>query len=297
MIKKNYNKFLKNFDEITLVGTFSRVNMFSPWFIALYEMKLPRDKIHLILYNNTDDIALHHSLIQEIPYLKTLFRSVTYFRSNRTGGGTLIGQENDNFNKSKLKPIWEMWNDIKNMIKTPVFMLIEDDTIAPSYAFEKLFYDLFTLKKAGFVTGIETGRSMFSWSPTRLGVHKLVRKGNKIIERISLNPDLKGIHEVDCSGVYCFVTYTDIYKKAFKGMDKYVQGVPFFGMDNILTNNIKKLGYKLYADFSVWCDHLQQSGGKLIPFNKKQAVPMADLWIPKFNNYGQGIIIKKKTKK
>jgi len=293
MMKKNFSKFLKNFDEITLVGTFSRVNMVNPWLIALYKMKLPREKIHLLLYNNTDNITLHNVLTQEIPYLKTLFRSVTYFRSNRTGGKTIIGQDNDNFNKSKLKPIWEMWNDIKDMIETSVFMLIEDDTIAPPYAFERLFYDLFTLKKAGFVTGIETGRSMFSWMPTRLGVHRLVRKGNKIIKRISLNPNSKGIHEIDCSGVYCFITYTDIYRKAFKGMDKYIKSVPFFGMDNILTNNIQKLGYKLYADFSVWCDHLQQSAGKLFAFNRKQAVQMADIWIPEFNNYAQGIIIKK----
>lgn len=290
------NQYLKD-NDITLVGTFSRSYLVVPWLLSLYKMKLPHDKVRLLIYDNTDIENIKEQFFNEFFYLKQIFKSVDYYKSYRKSHKNLIGTYNENFNKSKLKAIFEMWCDLPKLIATDLFILIEDDTLVPPHTFETLLYDFLTLPKAGLVTGIETGRNFFEWSPVRLGVHKLVRKKNKIIKRISLDPNLKGVHEIDCSGVYCFITRKDIYEKALKSMKKYVRYVPFFGMDNILTNNIKLMGYKLYADFSVWCDHVQQSGDRLIKFNKKNAFPMMDLWIPEANNYAKDIIIKNKKNK
>jgi hypothetical protein len=291
-LEKNY---------ITLVGTFSRVVMVEPWFAALDAMKLPRDKINLLIFNNSEAPELHKALTHAVSvrenktrqYKEGCFHSCIYHLSPRRGGTTILGQDNDNFDKSKLRPIWEMWKELKELIKDKVFFYIEDDTIAPPNAFYEIVGQLLSREDAGFVTGIETGRALFSWQKVRLGVHYLTRDKNRIIRRVSLAPEIQGVVPIDAAGVYCFACYTDVYRRAFEGMNDYVADIPFFGMDNILTNNIKLQGKNLYADFLVWCDHLQASGGKLVAFNKTQAVQQADVWMPEYNNYAQGIEIKK----
>ena len=292
MDNASIQSFFEN-HELTLVGTFSRLNMVKPWFNALDKLEMPRKKIHLLIFDNSDQKDLELALRKEINLREKDFLSVKFRKSGRKGGRTILGQDNNNWKKSKLKPIWDMWIDLCYIIHTDVFFLIEDDTIAPPHAFLQLMQDFTTLDSAGFCIGIETGRTAFEWSPVRLGVHHIVRDGDKILKRISLNPNLTGVHEVDCAGVYCFITYTDLWRRAIENQKGYVASVPFFAMDNLLTNNMKKLGYKIYADFGVWCDHLQQSAGKMIAFNKRNAVQMLDIWIPEANNYGQCIEIKK----
>jgi len=285
--------------EVTFVATFSRHQMITPFFNALVDMEMPREKIHLLIHNNTDKVVLKDKLEKIIKILqedlKPPFASIVLHTSNREGGRTLLGQDNDIFDYSKLKPIWEMWKDLHDLIKTDVFFLIEDDTIAPPHAFYKLMEGLFSLEKAGFVIGISTGRCPYEWQPTRLGVHYMDMKDNKIVKRISLSPDCVGIHEIDGAGVYCFAAYKKAWLSGFEGMDEYVYKLPFFGMDNALTYNMKQYGWKLYADFDVWVDHMQMSGEKMFAFNKKQAVIMADIWLPEFEAYAQGIKLKQEV--
>jgi len=288
-------------EEFTIVGTFSRPRMVKPWLISLYKFKLPRflsyDKIKLLIYDNTDTNNVMLEFKTELPYLRRIYKDVFYHQSYRKPIKNLRGMPQQEFNKTKLKNIFEMWQDLTKLIDTDLFMLVEDDTLAPPHALNYLLNDFLSLPRAGLVTAIETGRATFPWQQVRLGVHKLVRRKNKILKRISLDPNLKGIQEVDCCGVYCFITKLKLYKKAIKQMKSYVKKLPYFGMDNILTNNIKRMGYKIYADFRVWCDHVQQNGKELVKFNKKQAVQMMDIWIKEANNYAQGVIIKKKKER
>ena len=278
--------------QVDLFVTFSRRAMVKPFFPNLLNIDLPSKNINLFIYNNTEMDLLHKDLQKWAEICKDYFGRVELYKSGRRIGTTLMGMPNEDFEKSKLRPIWEMWLDIKNRISTDIFMIIEDDTLVPRNAFWKLLEDLLTLDKAGFVTGIETGRTAFEWSSVRLGIHKMSVKNNHILKRVSLDPNLEGIHKIDASGVYCFVAYKKAYEKGFVGMEKYVYKTPFFGMDNILTYNIKKEGYELYADFDVWCEHIQMGGSNLISFGKETCEIMADIWIPEFNNYGQGIIPK-----
>ena len=287
-------KFNANF---TLVGTFSRLPMVTPWFNALDKMTFDKSKCNLLIYDNAQGLDLKNALLKNIEQRQNEFKSVRYYKSHRRGGRTILGQDNNNWNRSKLKPIWFMWVHITKMIKDEVFVQIEDDTIAPPKAVQELLNNLISLKKAAFVTAIETGRNLFITTKVRLGVHYIKREGNKIIERMSLSPDTKGIVEIDSAGVYCFAAFLKDWKKAFIDYQKYVKEVPFFAMDNLLTHNIKLNGGLLYANFGHWCDHMQATGGILYPFNKKNAVQMADLWIPQFNNYAQAIEIKKEKKK
>jgi len=281
-LEKNY---------ITLVGTFSRLKMVDPWFDALTDLDLPRDRVILYIYNNTGEKDLDFAIKERLRVIESNYHSVKYHQSFRRGGSTILGQDNNNFFKSKLMPIWEMWKDIKEEIDTEIFMLIEDDTRVPPHSFEYLINDLFSLPSAGFVSGIETGRVAYPYQKVGLGVHYLKRDGNKLIQTDNLDPDSEGVKECDATGHYCFMTYTHLYKQAFKDMDEWVHTLTFFGMDLMLINHIQMLGYKIYADFNVWCDHLHMMDGRLYPFNKKNATKLGAIWIPEFKNYAIGIQI------
>jgi hypothetical protein len=266
--------------------------MVKPFFAAFEKIEMPRKKIDLIIFDNTDNQQLHAALSHELKSIKDNFASAKLHISGRQGGRTILGQDNDVWKTSKLSPIWQMWLDMIKMIDTDIFFVLEDDTIAPPHAFMELVGQLISRERCAFVTGIETGRAQFSWQKVRLGVHYLTREKNLVVRRVSLHPDTQGVVSIDAAGVYCFAARTEPYKKAFEGMGDYVASLPFFAMDNILTNNIKLAGWELYADFDVWCEHLQQGSGNLVYFGKKQAVQMADVWMPEYNNYAQGIEIK-----
>lgn len=296
LIKENYNDIDQ--DDITLIITFSREIFVTPFFEAFGKMNLPMDSIHVLIYDNTQDPILKDSLIEVAKTLVPKFKSVRLYKSNLKGRGSITGSGNEIFDESKLFNIWSMWNEIYDFVDTKYFFQLEDDTIAPPNAFEKLFDTLMSDENVAMVTGIETGRTSYPWVPVRLGVHNIKVcescgiKNFKICERRSFDPETKGIQSIDACGVYCFVARTELYKLGFKGYDPKVLKVPFFAMDNALTWNIKNQGYKVLADFDVWCRHLQASSARIISFGKEQALEMVDIWLPEYNNYAQGVEVK-----
>ena len=285
----------------TLIVCFSRTFLVPFFFKALQEMDLPREDIHLLVYDNTEDGLLSAKILDEISRFMCpkcyQFKSVRLFKSYLKGRGNITGSGNEQFRKSKLYNIWHMWKRVYNMVFTPTFFQLEDDTIAPPHAFKRLFKGLQARPKAAMITGISTGRNPMPWVPTGLGVHHMKMKGLKILERHSLSPDTKGVVEIDGCGVYCFAARTKPFLTGFHNYDPEKLRVPFFGMDNIFTYNMKKHGYKLFADFSVWVSHLEVSNARIIAFSKDQAVEMYSVWLPQANNYAQGVLVKAKGQK
>jgi len=288
---------LKKSDEkngITLIITFSRRALVPFFFAAFENMQLPKKEIHLLIYDNTEDEPLRKGLEPLARKYALQFRSVRLFKSYLKGKGSISGSGNEQFSCSKLQNIWSMWLSLRRMIKTEFMFVLEDDTICPPNAFKRLLKILQRNSRVGFVTAIETGRNPYPWQPVRLGVHKVRMQGLKVLERHSLSPFLKGVVPIDASGVYCFAARTKAYLSGFEGYDPKKLRVPFFGLDNVFTYNIKQHGWQLLADFSLWCSHLQLSTSRIIAFSKDQAVEQYDLWVPKLHNYAQGIEAKKK---
>jgi len=190
-----------------------------------------------------------------------------------------------------------MQQDIIDLITTDRFVQLEDDTLAPVDTIPRLLSLLEKHKNCGIATAIETGRSFEPWIKTRTGVHYLKMKENKLMERISLSPWHKGLVKVDGCGYYCFATWTHLWKETFKLMPKDMSDIPRFAMDNIQTNKVLALGFDILADFSLWCTHMNLTPEKILFWGRPQAVKMADLWIPRYNTYAQGIILKDPLKK
>ena len=301
MARKNYliNNLKKSnkHDGVTLVCTFSRIIFVKPFFLAFDNLKMPRMPVHLLIYDNTEDEPLAQALLKKVKPLVPHFKSVRLYKSYLKGRGNIQGSGNEHFKRSKLFNIWRMWLRLRKMIHTPYFFQLEDDTISPPHAFQRLLGLVMRNSRVGFATGIETGRSAYPWLPVGLGVHRVKMKGLKIIERHSLSPNCRGIQEIDASGVYCFAARTRAWLSGFQGYNPITLKVPFFGMDNVLTYNIKRHGWKLIADFSVWCSHLQATGGRIMAFSKLQANERKDVWLPSCNNYATGIEVKRKNQR
>jgi len=187
-----------------------------------------------------------------------------------------------------------MWRKIRKMIYTDVFFQLEDDTICPPDTFMRLWGLLKQNPRVGFVTAVETGRNALPYTPVRLGVHKIKMKGKKLILRDSFLPETKGVHEIDAAGVYCFVARKEAWDSAFVGYDPVAKAFSVFAMDNVLTYNMKKHGWKLLCDFDIWCGHLQISPDYVIIFTPEQALHYIDLYIQEYDTYAVGLEIKPK---
>ena len=172
----------KDYKEgITLVLTCSKTPLLPFFFKSLKDMELPRENMHLLIYDNTSDPAYLEKLMDEIDELMCpkckKFRSIRLYKSYRKPRGTLRGSANEKFSVSKIYNIWMMWKEIYHMIYTDIFFQLEDDTIVPPDTFKRLYGLLMNDSKVGFVTAIETGRNSLPYMPTRVGVHNIIIKG------------------------------------------------------------------------------------------------------------------------
>jgi len=291
----------------TLVVTFSRPWCVRPFFNNLEKMEFDRSKCHLLIYNNTNDVYLDRALRQYVNRYRQWhkqkygprklfppFASVRHYKSYRPYGGIVFGQQ-ISFESSKLPTILEMHRDIAKMITTKYFFLIEDDTLPPGWAVYRLFKILKKSSKTGLVSGVETTRTPRLADSVRLGVYKLLRNGNQIIERLSLDPRLRGVQEVDATGFYCLAARTEAWKKGFEIFENEIEGQltaePNWAIDTLLTNDVKRAGYKIYADFETPCYHMQQVGDRIYYWAIDRAVPKLDIYIEKYKCYATGVNI------
>ena len=93
-------------DGITLVLTCSKMTVLPFFFKSLREMDLPRENLHLLIYDNTSDPAYLEKLQDEIDELMCpkckKFKSIRLYKSYRKPRGTLSGAGNEKFSSSKI---------------------------------------------------------------------------------------------------------------------------------------------------------------------------------------------------
>lgn len=281
----------------TLVLTFSRRWCVKPFFDNFKKMKIPWEDCHLLIFDNSDNALLTSELIDQAEKIRDEPISIRYYKTYRRGVDRIKTDEDIGFKGSKLPFIYAMQQDIINLVTTPVFVQIEDDTLPPANAVPRLLHLLNKRRNAGIVTAIETGRSHDPTMKSRTGVHYMHMENGKIIKRYSLSPWEKGIKKVDGCGYYCFATWRDLWRQTFRLMPEDMTDMPRFAMDNIQTNKVKELGFEIYADFSLWCVHMNVIPEGILYWKKSNAVKMVDWWIPELNTYAQGIMIKDPLKK
>lgn len=277
----------------TLVLAFSRPWCVQNFFAYFHKMYIDMKNCNLLVIDNSDLPFLASKLIEKVDRFAHAFNTVRIYKTWRMGGGENIMQDDQGFNLSKLPYIFELHKDMVKMIETDKFVLLEDDTLAPPNAVTRLLQILEENPKCGIATGLETGRSLIAWSKTRIGVHYVHRPGRKLLWRLSPSPHLRGIHKVDACGHYCCASYKDVWVKGLSMMEEGLEGTPRFALDVTHTNNVKKSGYDILADFDLWCKHMQLMGKTIYFWERKRARPMLDIWLPYWNVFAQQIILDK----
>ncbi|GAI74849.1 unnamed protein product, partial [marine sediment metagenome] len=111
--------------------------------------------------------------------------------------------------------------------------------------------------KAALVSGISTGRHANPYHKTKLGVYDLKvcprKHMHQILERISYDPETKGVVPVMACGVYCFAARTKYFFSGLKDFDPEKWDIPYWALDVFFTRNMREQGYGVYADFDIWC--------------------------------------------
>ena len=289
----------------TMVLCFSRAWCVRPFFSHFEKLEFDRSKCHLLIYINTNDPYLDRLILKKARrYMQwhkqkygerklfPPFASVRVFKSFRKYGGIVFGQE-VSFEASKLPTILDMQIDISRMITTKKFFMIEDDTLVPHHAVKRMFRKLGRSRKNGLVSGVEPTRSPRLTEKARVGAYNLIREKNKILERISLSPDLRGFQKCDAVGFYCLAAKT---KAWLKGRDIFLEEIeeqktaePNWAIDTLWTNDVKRAGYEIFADFETPCLHMQSIGNRIYNWALDRAAVKLDYFIEKYNVYARGV--------
>jgi len=224
------------------------------------------------------------------------FYTVRLWKSFRKGASIHQLTKKPIFKRTKLPFIYSAYKHIGRLVTTSHFINIEDDTICPPHTIMRLLSHLNKYGDDIFVSAIEPDRG-HNWNDTvRLGVHYIHRVENLMLQRVSLSPKCQGIKEVDATGHYCFITSKKVWKEGFKDMDEYVNEIPLFALDMFHTNNIKKKGYPLLADFRIHCFHIHPTPKKILWWSPKRAVSKMDYYIPQFKVWAQAVPLPKEIK-
>jgi len=292
----------------TMVLTFSRPWCVRPFFRAFEKLEFDRSKCHLLIYNNANNVYLDRLLRMKakryMQYHKMKYRrgryykpfaSVRLYKSFRKYGGIVFGQE-VSFDKSKLPGIADMQRDIAGMITTKFFFQIEDDTIVPPWGVRRLFRILTRSKRTGVVCGVEPTRSPRPTDKARLGAYYLKRTRKRIWERISLDPKLRYVQDVDAVGFYCNAVRTEAWLKGMALFDKEMKrqktAEPNWAIDTLWTNDVKRSGYKVLADMETPCMHMQIMGNSIMFWAMDKAVKKIDYYVRKYKVYAQGVVMR-----
>lgn len=279
----------------TIVLCFSRSWCIKEFFKSFDKLKIRKKDFHLLVFDNTDNVVLSQELRKATTKYVFKFKTYRYYKSWRQGGRIRMHQGEKDVMKSKIPAIYQMQKDIANLITTEIFVQIEDDTVFPENSVKKLLNILKKEKNCAVATACETGRSRNRMLKMRLGIHYVKKKGDKITERLSFAPWLKGLHDCQACGWYLFAAKMSVWKKAFEKFDTYWSTAPRWGLDVAFTNEIHRLGYRIVADFDLWCEHMQLVTGKILFWGREDACVMADIWIPEYNEYAQGVLIKEEN--
>lgn len=285
----------------TIVLCFSRTWCIRDFFKAFDKLMMRKKSFHLLVFDNTDNINLQEALLKATKKYMFKFRSYRYYKSYRGGGQQRMSDMPGPIEKSKIPSIIDMNRDIVEMVKTPIMLQFEDDTLMPPNAVKRLLHILKNEKDCAFATACATGRARFKINKVRLGLSYLKRdwknKPFRMMERLSLSPHHTGLVDVDGCGIFCFATYIQLWREMLHTFPKNLTGVERWGADLMLTNLIRCVPLRVIADFDLWCEHMQLSDYRILYWQRFDAVPMLDIWLPDYEEYAQGVILSEEKYK
>jgi len=271
----------------TLFLCFSRKWCYIRFFENFEKMELDVTSCNLVILDNSDDEKLRDLLLDRAKAYAGHFQTVRLWKSWRLYQRPLVNTKVITWENSQLAPIHGMHRDAMELCKTREFVMIEDDTLPPVDAVPRLLSMLCDNELCGMATGIQAMRQSSVFTPSYMGVYYVEREGDKLIEWLSPSPHLRGIHQVDGSGWYCFASYKDVFEEALDELVKARGSTKHFAADVMQVNNIRRKGWDVLADFSMWCGHFSLMDGSYYTWGKKNCRPALCTWVPKWKIYAK----------
>lgn len=136
----------------------------------------------------------------------------------------------------------------ESLSPTPFLFMVEDDTLAPDGAFEKLWPIINADPKMAYVSGIECGRG----GTRHTGVCTLVEDDNgEIIGRKIPSTKHHGVDDIGGGGWYCWIgriqALKDIEYRCFDGK--------MLGPDVMMVHDLRQEGWHCKVNWDVPCGH------------------------------------------
>jgi len=264
--------------DFTLIICFSRMWCFQKFFESFEKMKIPMGKCHLLIFDNSNNKSLRDALLDRAKAYSGSFKSVRLYKSWRLYQRPLLTAKTITWKDSQNGPILGMHLDSLRLCKTEKFVMIEDDTTCPVGAVPRLLDALEKNPKCGMVTGIQAMRQSAAYMVSYPAVYYVTKKGGRIVESVTLSPYLRGLHQIDGTGWYCFASYKKIFMQATRKIMKLDDRTRNFAVDVMHVSYIRDAGYDVLADFGVWTGHFMLDGKSMFTWGKELCKPMLSTW-------------------
>lgn len=249
---ENYKKVLKLHNlkpkkaEVTFFTLIAQDRTLDAYFDCVHKLEMPKEKIHWIIYIDSNDLELLDKVKAKAKEFKFLTTKI-YFANKKDK------YENKNFTERAD----QITGNLKRMVNecakfnnyTPYFFMLEDDTLCPPDAFKKLWKLIKKDEKVVYASGVEISKC----NDRHLGVGYLKEddEGN-INWRLMPKPKKRGIESFDSGGWYCWIGKTDVIRTH---KFRIIEDGRFLGPDTLMVFDLKKRGFKCLTDWSVSCKH------------------------------------------
>ncbi len=234
IIKTSNNPLVTLFIPVTREWTLDR---FLP---HLDEIDMPFDQTELFFYIDTDDQKIIKRIADFVEARKEKYNgSKIMVSGNPAPTNTRISIQRQR--------IIDMKEKSKKAIKGTYIFGIEDDTLVPKDAFQKLYKNFRENYNIGYIEGVQVGRHGIRM----VGVWKQDRLKNPTVQR-TMEPALyETLEPITGGGFYCYMTLAYLYDKI-----EYRFGAECFGPDVCFVNDVLREGYKAYVDWDIKTIHM-----------------------------------------
>jgi hypothetical protein len=273
--------------DFTLILCFSRTWCYIKFFEHFEKLRFDMKSCHLLIIDNSDNTKLRDLLLDRAKVYAGAFRSVRLYKTWRIYQRPLLTAKVITWKDSQNGPILGMHLDALRLTRTRRFVMIEDDTLVPPHAVSRLLNVLDENRNCGMATGIQAMRQSAAYMVSYPAVYYVKREGGRIVENVSLSPYLRGLHQIDGTGWYCFASYKDVFLRATREIMKQNDKIRNHAVDVLHTYFIRSFGYDVIADFGVWTGHYMVAGKEGFTWEKKHCKPMLSKWIPEWQTYSK----------
>jgi hypothetical protein len=152
-------------------------------------------------------------------------------------------------------------NEVKALVSESEFVFgIEDDTLVPANALERLLMDYAAYPYAGFIQGVELGR----WGFPYVGAWQADDVYEPSRVESTLPPEEATVQAIDAGGFYCYLTPTGQF--VAHDYDSFEDGL--LGPDVNYGIWLRKQGFQNYIDWSIPCLHYQRGADPISLHNR-----------------------------